>query len=525
MKFYGSILICLFLSFSAVGGQTAAELIIVNSHVRTLDNKNPLVEAIAVSGGKVVAVGSNEDIRKLADKKTKVIDAEGKLMIPGFNDSHVHFMAIGNLFSSINLADVISPEQVVDKLKQYVRFLPKGRWILGGQWDNKDWTPNGLPNRELIDAVTPDNPVFIYHKLPQTALANSKALELAGIDKNSCRMAGVHCDGNGSPTGIISGNALQSIARLVPSDHTRRWAEVAETATNHAASLGVTSVHDMQGDDMTAVYREMERNGKLKTRIYDCFQLEEWAKTGGPPPKNDSEMTRTGCLKSFSNVDEDWTPILEKNVIAADKAGWQLAIHSIGRQPTTLILDILAKVEKQNGKRERRHRIEHAYNASMQDVARYRDLGLIASMQPYLMGIELDYYRPMIDSAAGIAFGSDASMIDMNPLLSIYAAVISGRTYGNLHLTVMPFYRTAMFNRGLNYDLKPITVEEALKFYTRGSAFAEFQEDVKGTISVGKHADLVILSENIFTIDPMKIPDAKVLKTFVGGRMVYETAK
>ena len=465
--------------------QQAPDLIIVNANVRTMDKANETAQAIAVSSGRITAVGSTDEIRKLVGPETKVIDAKGKLVLPGFNDAHAHFMAIGNLFSSIDMTDGKTEDEVIAKFRHFARFLPKGRWILGGKLD-----PAIRLSKEKVDAVTPDNPLFVFHADPKTAFANSVALRAARID---------------SPTGVVEGGGIRSIQFVVPKGHVRDWPAIAETASNYAARFGITSIQDTHSDDMETVYRTLDKQGKLKTRVYDCISLSNWAKLAaiGVKAGFGDAMVRTGCVKGFYDPEDPETPMLAKNVAAADSAGLQVLIHAIGREANAAVLSAFEKVTRTNGKRDRRFRMEHAAGITPGDSSRALRSAIILSMQPVLFSNPSssagDDYRKMLDSGVTIAFGADAPMRGFDPLEGIHAAVNAGGTRG-------------------------ITVEEAVYAYTMSAAFAEFQEKEKGSISVGKVADLVILSTDIFA-EKADIRAATVLMTVVNGRIVYENTK
>jgi predicted amidohydrolase YtcJ len=441
-----------------------------------------VVEAFAVSGKRISSVGSSNRIRKLIGPRTRVIDAGGRLVIPGFNDAHVHFVAIGNSFSSLDLRDAKTPEEITKRIERYVRFLPKGRWILGSGWSVS------LPDNLSVDRAAPDNPVFVYSADGQAAFTNSLAVKLSGV-KVSEDLAGV-----------VRGDAMRRIAHAVPSNHTRNWLEIAETATNYAASLGVTSVQDTHSDDLRDVYRELQRNEKLKTRVYDCISLPDWKKLAEPrSPQADDDMVRGGCLKSFSDGDEEAAPKLLRDILAADKAGLQILVHAIGNSANDIVLDVFEQAAKTNGRRDRRFRVEHAQNPRPSDVPRFARSGIIASMQPYLFyGGNGGYYATLLREKTSLAFGSDAAITDFNPVLGIHAAVNAGK--------------------------ESISVYDAVRAYTVGSAYAEFQEKEKGTIEVGKLADFVILSDDIFTVSQTRVREATVVYTCVNGRVVYRSA-
>ncbi len=484
-----------------------ADLVVVNANVQTMDKSNPTAQAFAVLGNKIVAIGLNAEIKQLVGANTKTIDANGKLVLPGFNDAHVHFTAIGAQFFSVDLRAAKTPAEMVEKLKFYASFLPPGSWILGGGWNNENWTPANLPTKELIDPATPDNPVFIYHASAKMALVNSLALKLARIDQTAKDIAGgaLGRDAAGAPTGILSGSAISLVKRFVPPSTTENKLAVAETASNYAAAFGVTSVQDMSADDNTETYRELARTGKLKTRIYDCAALSDWQKLAKRDLRKagGDALVRQGCLKGIADGDAESTQQLYDEILAADKSDLQVMIHAIGNRANDQILTVFERVIKINGTKDRRFRIEHAHNLRPQDVRRFGNPNIIASVQPFLFsdgaGKSVEPLRTLLANQATLAFGSDSSIIAINPLFGIAAAVNSAD------------------------PKQKLSVEEAVRFYTLGSAFAEFQENIKGTIAVGKLADFVILSDDIFTINPHEIGKTKVLTTVMDGKVVYQT--
>lgn len=507
VSFFSSTLfiILAFTVFIYGNSKEKADIVIRNAKVHTMDKNKPLANALAIKNNKIIAVGKNKKIKKFIAKDTKIIDAKGKLVLPGFNDSHVHFTAIGNEFSGIDLRQIKDREEIVKKLKHYTRFLPKERWILAGQWNHLKWKNRKLPNKELIDSVTPNNPVFLYNHNAKMAWANSVALKIAGISKNTRNPGGgkIVRDASGEPTGILKGTAILLVKFKAPKVQTKDWIPVTETATNYAASLGVTSVQDVHSDYQKDVLLQLEKQGKLKTRVYDCTPLHEWEKLAKLMKENPfkSSLVRLGCLKSFSDGFEEAIPQLYKNISGADKAGLQVMMHAIGNKANEIVLGIFERIERENDKRDRRFRIEHAFRFNRENLSRFGKTNTIASLQPHLFGGN-EPYRSFINSKTKIAFGSDASITDFNPLLGIHAAVNRGS-----------------FEWDVNQSL---TVEEAVYFYTLGSAYAEFQEDVKGSITNGKLADVIILSDNIFETPNEKIRDAKVLTTIVGGKIVYQ---
>ncbi|MBK7393900.1 MAG: amidohydrolase [Chloracidobacterium sp.] len=472
------LLICGFLT--SVDAQTSADLILINANIRTMDTRVPKAEALAVANGRIFAVGKTIEIRKFANDKTRVIDAAGKLVLPGFNDSHVHFTGIGNQFSHLSAKHIRNRQVVLDRIAFYASVLPKGRWILGA---GLSLSSNEMPTIAQIDAVSQDNPVLIYLADHKFAMVNSAALKRAKIS---------------GAEAVVSNELVTRIRGQVPLDHERNWPEISETASNYAASLGVTSVQDVHTDDLFAILNTLAESGKLKTRVYECIGISDRRKaiSAGFRAATGNSFVRRGCVKGFTHGSDDELAELTDAIAESDKAGLQVMIHAIGERSNTTALTAFEKAIVANGRRDRRFRIEHAARMRPGDVRRLSRSNIIASMQPHLFGAGSDDLRAIMDSSVTLAFGSDASITDLNPLFGIHAAVNSGG--------------------------RSLTVDEAVRAYTLGSAFAEFQESQKGLLAVGKLADLVVLSDDIFTVDTNKIRDAKVLITVVHGKVVFE---
>jgi predicted amidohydrolase YtcJ len=554
------LLVCLMSTFStprAGAQQFEADLVIVNGNVHTLDAGRPVAEAVAVYGGRVVAVGTSEFIGRFKGAGTKVIDARGALVLPGFNDSHVHFLSGGFQLSSVDLRDSSTPQEFAERIRRFAERLPKGRWITGGDWDHERWPDvNGsapLPTKELIDAFTPDRAVFVNRLDGHMALANSYALKLAGVTRDTPDPPGgliVRDAKTGEPTGILKDAAQSFVWKVFPEPSFEAKLEAARASTDHAAAHGVTSVQDMSAGNDVGVYQTLLERGELKTRIYAVSPLPDWERLGrvGVRRAFGGDMLRIGGLKGFADGSLGSTtallfePYLDapntsglsgdemfpegamlKRVEAADAAGLQVMIHAIGDKANDSILTIYETVAKEHGERDRRFRIEHAQHLRAQDIARFGRGRVVASMQPYhciddgrwaekRIGPErakTTYaFRSLLDSGAVLAFGSDWTVAPLDPVLGIYAAV-TRRTLDGKH-------------PGGWVPEQKITVEEAVRAYTFGSAYAEFQENVKGSITPGKLADLVVLSRDIFKIDPVEIENVRVRMTITGGRVVYE---
>ena len=517
-----------------------------------MDTSQPTAEAVAIYANRIVAVGTTNDIRKLAGPNTRTIDAQKRLLLPGFNDAHTHFLSGGFQLSSVDLRDASSPQEFAARIKAFVAKTPKGRWMTGGDWDHERWPDAKLPTKELIDSFTADTPVFVNRLDGHMALANSLALKLAGVTRETADPPGgvIVRDKSGEPTGVLKDAAQSFVWKVVPPASFAERLEAARAATNYAASLGVTSVQDMSAGTDVGVYQTLLDHGELKTRVYAVSPLPDWQRVArmGVRAHFGSEMLRVGGLKGFADgslgsttalfyepyrddpstsgiAGDEMYPegaMLER-IREADRAGLQIMIHAIGDRANDLILSAYEQVERENGKRDRRFRIEHAQHLRAQDIPRFARDHVIASMQPYhaiddgrwaekRIGKErakTTYaFRSLLDSGATLAFGTDWTVAPLNPLLTVYAAVTRRTIDGKNPNGWVPEQK--------------ISVKETVRAYTVGSAYAEFQENVKGTISVGKLADLVLLSGDIFKMDPNEIENVKVVLTMVDGRVVYE---
>ncbi|NOT46744.1 MAG: amidohydrolase [Acidobacteria bacterium] len=543
-------LFCAFFNSLAATQSLHADLVVTNANIQTIDSKRPTAQSLAVIGDRIVAVGSDADTKSLIGPNTRVIDAKGRLVVPGFNDAHVHYMETGMQLSSVDLRDAKTPKEFVERIKAFAAKQPRGRWILGGQWDHENWTPNALPTAAMIDAATPDNPVFVNRLDGHMALANSLAMKLAGVNKDTKDIEGglIVRTAAGEPTGIFKDTAMGYIEKMVPDATFSDKLEYALAMSEYAASLGVTSVQDMSAGTEIGVYQELERQGKLKTRIYGCSPLSDykrWTSTGVRAAFG-SAMVRVGCLKGYTDgslgsttawffepyLDDaktsglpraDVLTTMKDNIIAADKAGLQVNIHAIGDRANATILDYYGSLDTANGPRDRRFRIEHAQHLRQEDIKRFGAQKVVASMQPFHViddgrwawkrldekRIKGTYaFRTLLDSGGVLAFGSDSPVAPLNPLWGVYAAVT----------------RRTLDDKNPNgwVPEQKISVLETVRAFTWGSAYAEFQENLKGTIAPGNLADFVMISDNIFTIDAVKIRDARVLMTVVNGKVVFE---
>ena len=535
----------------------AADLIVTNARVYTADKQQLRAEAVAVLGERIVAVGSASAMDAWRGPGTRVIDAGGKLVLPGFNDAHVHFMDSGLGLASVQLKDAASPQEFSSRIGQYAAKQPKGRWILGGTWDEQRWNPPRLPTKELIDRLTPDNPVAVGRYDGHMYLANSLALKLAHITAETPDPPGgeIGRDAHGNPTGILKDAAKDLVEAVIPPLSHEQRLEAARSALTLARSVGATSVQEManSNEDLSRnleIYKELEEKGELTTRIYVAPLIDNWENYArvGMRHAFGSSLLRTGALKSFADgslgsttayffqpytddpktrglLTDEMQPLskMRERLVGADKAGLQLCVHAIGDEAISLVLDLYQDVLKSNGEKDRRWRIEHAQHMAPKDFDRFARLGVIASVQPYhaiddgrwaerRIGperIKTTYaFRTFLNHEVRLALGTDWDVAPLNPLLTIYAAVTRATLDGKNPNGWMPEQK--------------LSVAEAVQAYTMGSAYAEFQENNKGSITPGKLADMVILGDDIFAIDPKLIRDVQVETTILGGKVVWE---
>ncbi len=547
------LLTCLTAGATEVPLRPAADLIVHHAKIWTVDPSHPQASGIAILGERIVAVGSDKEVMAWKGPRTQVVDAKGQRLLPGFNDAHVHFSGGGAALAAVQLNDVTSATEFVRRVAEKAKELAPGQWMRQGEWDETKWSPAEFPTRQMIDAVTPDNPVSLERYDGHMVLANTQALKLAGITAATADPPGgvIVRDNRGEPTGALKDAAMGLLERIIPAPRPSERRQIAERALHEAASLGVTSVQDMADDyEDISVYAQLRDEGLLTTRLYAAppiARVEDQAHIGLRHAFGDS-LLRVGAVKGFADgslgsrtayffegftddpsghglLSEDLQPIsrMQGFMERADSAGLQICTHAIGDRGISTILDLYQSLLTTHGPADRRWRIEHAQHMAEKDFDRFRELGVIASVQPYHAiddgrwaesrighdrASRTYAFRTFLNHGVRLAFGTDWPVAPLNPMLGLYAATT----------------RATLDGRNPNgwFPEQKLTIQEAIELYTMGSAYAEFQEQVKGSITVGKLADFILLSEDLLSLPAQEIPKVKVLKTWVGGRLVYD---
>lgn len=542
-------------------GKEKADLVIINGKVLTIDKDNPMAEAIAVKGEKIIAVGRTRKISDLIEKGvTVVIDARGKLVIPGFNDAHVHFGPLDPDF--IELRYTTDPSVITTRVAAQVARSKPGQLIRGGHWVHEMFTTKKWPTKELIDDVSPDNPVILERADGHSVLVNSYVLKKSGITKDTKDPFGGEIQkdpSTGEPSGILKDAAMELI-KTGNSRITRSFAEEKERewqgyllAMKEARELGVTSLQNAGSANFMA-YEKLQQQGLLTARIDigapltgDTVLLRQYKEREKKYPKT-GDWIRFGYLKAFADgsigsstalmfepYSDDTTNSglamwpydeLEKMVLTADKMGFQIGIHAIGDKANNWVLNAFEKAIDINGKRDSRHRDEHTQTVNLSDIPRFARLGVIPSMQPtHCISDKLFYekrvgyerckgtyaWRSLISAGSILAFGTDYQVEPLNPMEGLYAAVTRKDRLGEEGNGWFPEQK--------------LTMEEAIEYYTYGSAYAQFMDDRKGILKPGYLADIVIVDKDLLTIPEDQIMKTKIDHTIVGGKVVYESGR
>lgn len=522
-------------------------ILLVNGNVYTVDPDNPRAEAIAISGRWITAVGTNEDVMTLADAQCRVIDLQGKTVLPGFIDSHVHFLAYALQMDRIDLTGM-SKGEVVAKVREAANREDGEGWILGRGWDCNRWEDERLPCREDLDAVAPDTPVALTCKDGHTLWLNTAALQEASIDRFTPDPHGGKIEKNpdtGEPTGILREKAKNLLLGVIPEPSREGTMTLVQKAVKRANQLGLTGLHDCEGKAAIDIFQRLKERGCLSLRVYMMIpreNLDEAIALGVRTGFGD-DMLRIGPVKIFadgalgsctaamheayaSNPTNFGLMVTDREemaetVYSALSNGLDVAVHAIGDRANQAVLHAYETVANRGSFNDRLLRIEHAQHLTLEDLRKFAKLGIIASMQPTHIALDMDTadtqlgdrsvraYRLRTLSQAGVdlAFGSDCPVVDLNPLLGIYTAVTRSKPDGS--------------PRGGWYPEEKIPVLAAIKAYTLGAAKASGESHLKGSIAIGKYADIIVLSKDIVEAPPAQILETQVIMTMLNGRFVH----
>ena len=539
-------------SLAAALVNTAPEIILFNGIIYTgagfAEDKPEIVQAMAIGGGKVLAVGTNDEITHLAGPKTTVCDlhsvSSSVFVFPGFNDAHTHLGSAGRTKLNVDLTGVKSLAAMMAQVQIFANAAPAGQWLTGGNWDHTLWPEKTLPTRQELDKVTAGHPVFLERIDGHIAIANSAALAAAGITGKTIPPQGgaIDLDANGEPTGILRETARVLIDKVIPPPSHEERRKGDELALADALAHGVTSVQDFSDWQDFLVFEELEKEGKLGLRITEWLPFAaplDTVKAMRAHHDSNDPMLHTGFLKGFmdgslgsrtaalkepysddpgnSGLPQYTQAQLNKMAVERAKAGFQLGFHAIGDQAAAMALDAYSQPAIS---RAARNRIEHAQVVDPADIPRFAKLGVIASMQPSHLLTDMNWaedrlgpqraawsyaWKAFLDAGVPLAFGTDYPVEPITPFRGLYAAV------------------TRMNEAGTKgyFPQNKLTRGQALYAYTQGSAYAEFAENHKGKLAPGYDADFILVDRNLYTIVPQEILHTVVLETFVADKMVY----
>jgi len=529
------------------------DLLLLNAHVLTMNPKQPSADAIAIQAGRIVWVGSSADAKKFSGNALRTIDLHNATVLPGIIDAHTHLLALGQSLLKLNLKGVATEQEAVARVKQKVAATPANEWIQGWGWDEGQWASH-YPNNTELSAASQQNPVYLVGLHGFAAWANKRALEIAGITKDTRDPENgkiLRDENSGEPTGILLNRAVELVAKHIPPMTVAQAKKAVELGAQECVRNGLTSIHEAQVTPlMLDAYRELIREGRMPLRLYamldgaDTSLVEEWLKRG---PEIDAQHRLTvRAFKLFADgaLGSRGAALLEtysdapkaKGVVSTPESavyeltrrslqhGFQVCTHAIGDAANRSVLDAYERALREAGEsHDARLRIEHAQVLSPEDIPRFAKLGIIASMQPVHSTSDMPWaekrigperikgayaWRSVLSTGAHVPFSSDFPGETLNPFYGIYAAITrqdpGGSPPGGWH----PEQR--------------VTLDEALRGYTVEAAYAEFAENDKGSIQSGKLADLTVINKDISRLPPKEILSVTVLKTFVGGQVVYE---
>ena len=527
-----------------------ADFVLMNGKVFTANESDSFVEAVAVKDNKILALGSSQQIKKHIGEETQTLDVGGQLVIPGLIDSHVHFAGGGRSLSTLTFRGVDSIEKIQELVAARIKELPEGAIISGSQYDHTLFPGGKWPTKEDLDVVSPNNPVVIRRVDGHSSWANSLALKQSNITKDtpSTSSGEVMKDPEtGEPTGILTESA-SGLLRLKGTRVRSSQEDNIGMALKHAAKLGLTGIHTSSSLSEIDHYNKLKAEGGLTLRVYAWLGvrgLDSYIEKGIKQGQGD-DMVRVGFQKIFidgtlgsgtalmfepftDEPDKLGLPQMEEEefyalVENAHKNGFQIGVHAIGDKGVNWVLNAVEKAQQKHGKKGLRHRIEHAQIIIPEDIPRFKELGVIASMQPTHCTTDMRFceqrvgmerskgayiWRTLLDNGAKLAFGTDWSVEPLDPMRGIYSTV----TRKNIEFD---------YPEGGWFPDQKLTMAEAIKYYTLGSAYASFEEELKGSLELGKLADMVVLSKDLFEIEPKEILTTEVLYTILGGKVVYQ---
>jgi predicted amidohydrolase YtcJ len=556
--------LALFAALTACGGPApgaTADLVLVGGKVLTMEPNQPEATAIAVEADRIVAVGSDEEIRGMAAPNARIIELEGKTVVPGMMDAHVHFIGIGSRRLNIDASQAESKREIVEMVAERVAQSNPGDWIRGRGWDQNNWPVKAFPTKEDLDAVSPENPVYLGRVDGHAAWVNSKALEIAGITKDTPDPHGgqiIH-DDSGEPTGTLIDNAFRIVSQHIPPMSKDEKKRAIRLSIEECLASGLTGVHEAGGNrEDIELYEEMMKANEFDFRIYEFIRwpldeqklphtyeaLDHFLEKGPQVGLHDHRLTIRGIKMSFDGAlgsrgaafiepysdDPDNHGVLRltedevaETIARGLRAGFHSAVHAIGDRANRIALDAMEKALQEVPTEDARLRIEHAQVLHPDDVGRFAELGIIPSMQPTHCTTDMHWisdrvgeersrfayaWRTLLDEGARIPGGSDAPVEPVQPLYGIYAAVTRQDRKG--------------WPEGGWHPEQKVSREEALRMFTIDAAYAAFEEDLKGSIAPGKLADLVVLSKDVMTIPAPEILKTEVLMTVLGGKVVFE---
>lgn len=542
----------------------APDLVLLNGKVWTGISENDFQQAIAIKGNQILAVGKSVDIKKLATEKTQTIDLNGKLVSAGFNDAHIHFLSGSLGLTEVNLVGMITPAEVAERVNQFVQDNPTKKWITGRGWQYTSFKKS-IPDHESLSAITNDVPVFIKAYDGHSAWANKKALALAGIGRATTYegFGELVKDQNGEPTGALREGAMSLVGKYVMETTREVKLSALRKGMKLAASLGITSVQNADGSvSDLSLYKELFASGELTVRYAAAFsvgkntsdadlarfaQVKDSIGFQNPMIRADAikfmidgviESHTASMLQPYADLPASHALALgqlaipidtyQKLVGEMDKKGFRIYTHAIGDRGVRESLDAYEKAARKNGKRDARHRIEHIETISPTDFMRFAKLGVMASMEPIhadpgtlevwskAIGDErLPWsfaWTTMLENKANLVFSSDwPACIDVNPIRGIHVAVNRRTPEGFPEKGWLPEQK--------------VTIAQAMKAYTSAGSFSSFEENRKGLIKTGHLADIIVFSDDLFTINPMKTYDTKVVLTIFDGKILYNSMK